>query len=129
MIQFQILSGQQAGQEVIVHCFPFLIGRGAESNLQLADPGVWDGHLGVEFQRGEGFAFAIRADALALINGERVESGILRHGDLIELGSVRLRFWLARSRQKTLRLREFVTWVALFALFLSQLGLIYWLLR
>lgn len=128
MIQFQILSGLRAGHEIVVARFPFIIGRGAESNLQLGDPGVWERHLGVEFRRGEGFAFAIRADALALINGERVESGILRHGDLIELGSVRLRFWLARSRQKSLQFREVLTWVALFGLFASQIALIRWLL-
>ncbi len=129
MIQFQILSGLQAGRDIAVRRFPFVIGRGPESNLQLTDAGVWERHLGVEFRRDEGFTFATRADALARINGEGVESGILRHGDLIELGSVRLRFWLARSRQKTLRLREVLTWVALFALFLGQIALINWLLR
>jgi hypothetical protein len=48
---------------------------------------------------------------------------------MIELGSARLRFWLAPSMQKTLRLREALTWFALSALFAAQIALIYWLLR
>lgn len=129
MIQFQILSGQQAGSDILVRRFPFVIGRGPESNLQLTDAGVWDGHLGVEFRRGEGFAFNTHADARVLLNDEGVKSGILRHGDLIELGSVRLRFWLARSQQKPLQFREALTWGALFALFAGQIALIRWLLH
>jgi hypothetical protein len=85
--------------------------------------------LQFEFRRSEGFTFAAQPDALALVNGERVESGILRNGDLIEVGSARLRFWLARSQQKTLRAREALTWIALFALFAAQIALIYMLLR
>ena len=129
MIQFQILSGKQAGSDIVVRRFPFCIGRGAEADLQLDDAGVWERHLQIEFQRGEGFAFSAKSQALILVNGERVESGLLRNGDLIELGALQLRFWLARSRQKGLRFRETLTWTALVALFGGQIVLIYWLLN
>lgn len=129
MIQFQILSGKQAGSDIVVRRFPFCIGRGAEADLQLDDAGVWERHVQIEFQRGEGFAFSANSQALMLVNGERVESGILRNGDLIELGSMQLRFWLARTKQRSLRFRETLTWMALIALFGGQIALIYWLLN
>lgn len=128
MIQFQILSGQQAGRDIVVRLFPFTVGRGAEADFQSNDAGVWDRHLSIQFQRGAGYVFAAQPDALVLVNGERAETGLLRNGDLIELGSMRLRFWLARTRQNSLRWREVITWAALFALFAAQIALI-WRLR
>ena len=129
MIQLQILSGKQAGHDIVVRRFPFQLGREAGAGLTLDEDGVWERHLEIAFQRGEGFLFTSRREALAIINGERVEKGMLRNGDLIELGSVQIRFWLARSGQKTMRVREALTWSALFLLFAVQIALIYWLLR
>lgn len=129
MIQLQILSGKQAGRDFVVRRFPFGLGRETTAGLPLDDDGVWDRHLEIAFQRGEGFLFASRGDALTIVNGERKEQGMLRNGDLIELGSVQIRFWLARSGQKTMRVREVLTWSALVLLFGAQVALIYWLLR
>jgi hypothetical protein len=54
---------------------------------------------------------------------------MLRNGDLIEMGSIQLRFWLARGRQKTLRGQEVMTWMGVFGLFVAQAALIYWMIR
>jgi len=129
VIQLQILSGKQAGHDIVVRRFPFQLGREAGAGLILDEAGVWERHLEIAFQRSEGFLFASRPEALAIINGQRVEKGMLRNGDLIELGSVQIRFWLARSGQKTMRVREAITWSVLVLLFAVQIGLIYWLLR
>ena len=129
MIQLQVLSGKQTGANIHVRDFPFVIGRAADANARFADGGVWDRHCEIHFRRGDGFQFAVQPDATLLVNGERLESGILRNGDLLELGSVRLRFWLARSRQKGLQFREGLTWAALVGLFLAQGAIIWWLLR
>lgn len=129
MIQLHILTGQQAGRDIVVRRFPFVVGRAADAGLPLDEAGVWERHLQIEFQRGTGFTFTAQPDALALVNGERAGSGLLRNGDLIELGSAQLRFWLARSEQKPLRLREALTWTALIILFVAQVTLIHWLLR
>ena len=129
MIQLRILSGKQAGNEIVVRRFPFRIGRAANSNLPIDDAGVWDQHLRIEFRRGDGFVYAAQPEALTVINGEKVQNGVLRNGDLVELGSAQLRFWLAGTQQKTLRVREVLTWTALIALFVGQVALIYWLLR
>lgn len=129
MIQLHIVSGKQAGSDIVVRRFPFVIGRAADAACKLDDPGVWERHLQVEFKRRAGFAFEAQAEALTLVNGERADRGILRNGDTLDLGSVRLVFWLARSRQKTLRVREALTWLGLFALFAAQGALIWFLLR
>ena len=129
MIQLQILSGKQAGRDLVARRFPFVIGRAANTDLQLDEPGVWDRHFRFRFERGAGFGFDAQTDALVMVNGEQVAEGFLRNGDVIELGSARLRFWLARARQKTLRVREALTWTALFVLFGAQIALIWWLLR
>ena len=129
MIQLQILSGKQAGHDIVVRRFPFGLGRETTAGLPLDDDGVWERHLEIAFQRGEGFIFTARREAPAIVNGEQLEKGTLRNGDLIELGSVRIRFWLARSGQQTMRVREALTWSGLILLFAAQIALIYWLLR
>jgi hypothetical protein len=129
VIQLQIVSGKLAGRDIVVRQFPFLVGRAAESDLRLEEGGIWDRHLQIAFKRGQGFEFSTQDAALALVNGEQVTGGVLRNGDLIELGAVQLRFWLARSEQRSLRWREALTWISLFSWLAIQLALIYWLLR
>jgi len=127
VIQLQVLSGKSAGSDIAVRRFPFLIGRAPTAQCRLEDAGVWERHLEIDFERPTGFTFTAQPDALTLINSEPCASGALKSGDLIELGSVRLRFWLARGTQKSLRFREVLIWSFLFLLFLSQVALIYWL--
>jgi hypothetical protein len=128
VIQLHILSGKQAGSEIVVRRFPFVVGRG-EAHLPLDDAGVWDRHCEIRFQPGTGFTFVADSRALAVINGERAGSGLLRNGDLLELGSACLRIWLTRTEQKTLRWREALTWLGLAALLAGQVALVYFLLR
>jgi hypothetical protein len=68
------------------------------------------------------------SEAFVAVNGQRLEQPlVLRNGDVIELGAVKLRFGLSPTRQRSLRFREAVTWIALAALCLGQVALIYWL--
>jgi hypothetical protein len=53
----------------------------------------------------------------------------LRNGDLIEIGSVKLQFFLSETRQKGLRFRETLKWAAIAIISLGQIALIYWLLQ
>jgi pSer/pThr/pTyr-binding forkhead associated (FHA) protein len=129
VIQLQILSGKQAGRDIVARRFPFVIGRAPNTDLQLDEPGVWDRHFRIRLERGQGFGFDAQTESLVLLNGERVEEGFLRNGDVIDLGSTRLRFWLARARQKTLRVREALTWLGLGLLFAAQIALVWLLLR
>ena len=129
MIQLQVISGKQAGSEIVARRFPFVIGRVADAGLRMEDAGVWDRHVEIAYERGKGFIFKVQPNATLLVNHERVESGKLRNGDTLELGSAQVRFWLARSEQKTMRVREALTWTALIALFGAQVWLIYALLH
>jgi pSer/pThr/pTyr-binding forkhead associated (FHA) protein len=129
MIQLDILSGKKAGTQAVARHFPFCIGRAAGNDLQLADDGVWDKHLTLEFRKAEGFELTVDAHAIATVNGENVQTRILRNGDQVTLGSARFQFWLAPARQRGLRLREGFVWALIAFVTLGQFGLIYWLIR
>jgi pSer/pThr/pTyr-binding forkhead associated (FHA) protein len=129
MIQLNILSGKSAGNQTVVRHFPFRIGRAAENELQLEDDGIWDDHLALEFQPQSGFNLAIAPDALATVNGEPVQEKILRNGDIITLGSVKIQFWLAAARQGSLLIREFFVWSLIAAVTAVELVLLYWLVK
>jgi pSer/pThr/pTyr-binding forkhead associated (FHA) protein len=129
MIQLSILSGKQAGTQTVARRFPFSIGRAAENELKLEDDGVWDRHLTLEFQPQSGFNLTTAANAIATVNGESVQNRILRNGDTIAAGSVKIQFWLAAARHGSLIARESFVWVLLASVTAGQMALIYWLLK
>ncbi len=129
MVQLQILSGKQAGASWVARRFPVRIGRAPSSDLQSEEEGVWDQHLRLEFRPAEGFVLSTQPQALATLNHEPVQTAILRNGDLIEIGSLKLRFWLGETRQRGFRLRETLTWIGIAAVCLGQVALVYWLLQ
>jgi len=119
MVQFKVLSGEKRGAVFTTSSFPWRVGRGKSADLRLEEPGVWDQHLELDLVKAEGFVLTRQGQALATVNGEAFDRRVLRNGDLIEMGALKLRFWLAESRQKGLWLREWVVWgvVILFSLF------------
>jgi pSer/pThr/pTyr-binding forkhead associated (FHA) protein len=129
MIHLSILSGKQAGTQTVARRFPFRIGRAAENELKLEDDGVWDRHLTLEFQPQSGFNLTTAANAIATVNGESVQNRILRNGDTITAGSVKIQFWLAAARQVSLIARESFVWALLASVTAGQMALIYWLLK
>jgi len=129
MIELHILAGKKAGSQSAVRRFPFRIGRDRGNDLQLNDDGTWDQHVTLEFRRQEGFTLAAAPEALVMVNHQPVQTTLLRNGDVITLGSVKLRFWLAAAQQRGLRLREGFVWALLAAVVLCQFVLIYQLIR
>ncbi len=129
MIQLKILSGQTAGDTLVVRRFPFRIGRAPENDLRLEAPGVWDQHLTLEFDPSAGFRLHAAPDACATINAEPEQSARLRNGDVIAFGSAKIQFWLAAPLQRGLRLREFSVWLLLAGITAFQFFLIYRLLK
>jgi|SRR5437016_1774689 len=129
MVQFSILSGKQAGTAWMARRFPVRIGRAASADLQLTENGVWDQHLQLDFNPAQGFVLKTEPNALATVNGQPVTQILLHNGDTIELGSLKMRFWLSETRQTSLRLREWLTWTGIASISLGQIALIYWLLR
>jgi hypothetical protein len=125
MVQFKIVSGKLAGTERIARHFPFHIGRSPASDLQLEEDGVWDQHLELVFDPAEGYVLNTRPNALASLNGEPFREVVLRNGDTIEIGALKIRFWLGQTRQYGLGLREGMVWCGLGLIFALQILLIY----
>jgi hypothetical protein len=130
MVQFKILSGKMAGTRWGSRRFPVRIGRGTSADLKSEEDGVWDEHLRLDFNARDGFVLSPQQNALARVNGQPLAHPLaLRNGDMIEVGSLKLEFWLTETRQRGLALREWLTWVFIALICLGQVGLIYWLLR
>jgi hypothetical protein len=129
MVQLKVLSGRKAGTIWVARRFPVRIGRSAAADLQLEEEGVWDQHLQLDFNPEKGIVLSALPNALAAVNGHAVDQTVLRNGDSIDIGSLRMRFWLSETRQVGLRFREGLTWAGIAAICLGQVGLIYWLLH
>ena len=129
MVQLKVLSGKQAGAVAATGRFPFVVGRNQTANLRLEEDGVWDRHLELNLRTPEGFVLTVHSEARATVNDQPVQQAILRNGDLIAMGPVKIQFWLSETRQSDLRPREWLTWAALAALCAGQVALIYRLLR
>ena len=129
MVQLNILNGKMAGTSWSTRRFPVRIGRTAKDDLQLEEEGVWENHIELKQSRAEGFVLHSRPEAPASVNSEPAKEGVLRNGDIIQLGSVKLQFWLAPTRQRGLRAREWFVWFGIGAVCVAQVALIYLLLR
>jgi len=127
MLQLDILSGKKAGTQLVARRFPLRLGRSAQSELVLDDDGVWEQHAEFTLHSDEGVVLSASPQAFVAVNGQKTQQVRLHNGDLIEAGSVKLRFSLSATTQSGLRLRETLTWLALAALCLGQVALIYWL--
>ena len=129
MVLLQLLNDPASGTEHSARRFPFRIGRAPGSDLRLTAAGVWDHHAELHLHQNREFVLTAKANASMLVNGHPVAQSVLRNGDLIDLGGARLRFSLAPPIPRGLQLREALTWIALGALFVIQVALIYWLLN
>jgi len=117
-----------AGTSWVARRFPVRLGRAASSDLRLEEEGVWEQHLDLELDR-EGFSLRIHPNALVRVNGQPSDGTRLRNGDILELGVVRLQFWIGEVRQSRLRFGEAMCWGIITAVFLAQLAVLYWLVR
>ncbi|MBM3834052.1 MAG: FHA domain-containing protein [Verrucomicrobia bacterium] len=129
MVQFQILNGRQSGLNHFVNQFPATLGRSHSADICVEGDGIWDQHLEISLDPSHCFTVKTFPNCLASLNGQRFDQSPLRSGDTIEIGSVRMRFWLKQTRQPSLRPREIATWIGLGVLSLGQVALIYWLSR
>jgi pSer/pThr/pTyr-binding forkhead associated (FHA) protein len=129
MIQLKFLSGNKAGDSWVARRFPVRIGRSPACELQADENGLWDQHLDLDFVPREGIKLKAHADAVTTVNGQPVQEAVLRNGDIIQAGGLRLQFWLSEARQRGQGFREGLIWTGIAAVTLVQIGLIYWLMR
>ena len=124
------LDEEMVDRMIEVHHFPFWVGRAAECQLVLDQSGVWNRHLSLVLEQGVGVFAKPHNEAFFAINGKSPTGKVqLRQGDTLELGGVKLRFWLAPMEQKNFALREVITWTVLALLAATQVGVVYWLIR
>lgn len=128
MIQLQVLSGKQAGDRWIARRFPVRIGRDADNDLRLSDSGIWNRHCDVILDPELGCVLVAQPDALLTVNREPQQNTRLRNGDTIELGGVRLRFWLADPVLRSFHLNEWFVWLLIAGLALGQTAVAWWLI-
>lgn len=127
MVQLAVLSGKRAGTTWVARRFPVKVGRSPEADLQIEEDGVWDEHLAIEFTATDGFLLQPHLEALVCLNGEPAQRTILRNGDLIALGGLKLQFWLSPAPIGASSWREFVIWAGLATVAVTQVALIWWL--
>jgi hypothetical protein len=129
MVQVKILSGKKAGAVWPARRFPVRIGRSAASDLRSEEHGVWDDHCRIELHPGTGFVLETEPDALLTINGQPAQRAVLRNGDTIDVGALKLQFWLSEARQRGLQIQEWFVWSLIAGVSVAQVALIYWLLQ
>ena len=128
MVQLNILSGEYEQQFVKSNTFPIRIGRGENCQLQLVDTGIWENHLELNLNEEQHFTIRTASDATAMVNGKPLKGvQLLRNGDLIEIGLVKIQFWLGTVQQKNLRIREAAAWALLLAVTMAEIYLLFWL--
>jgi len=128
VVQLQLLSGNRSGTVFRPTHFPIRAGREPGLDLSLEDPGVWQRHFLIDW-RPEGLVLEAEPQALLSVNDSPVQRAFLRNGDIITLGALKIRFSLSPVRQSSLAPREWMTWIALGALCLGQVALVYLLIR
>src|ERR1700677_1095952 len=126
MVQLQILCGSRRGAGFCGARFPIRVGRAPDSDLCVEEPGVWPRHFHILWEP-EGLLVEAEADALLEINGVAAQRALLRNGDVITVGALKIRFSFSAVRQSSLRLREGLTWICLAGLCAGQAALV-WLL-
>lgn len=129
MVQLRVLGGRKADGVHVVNRFPCVIGRSVSADVRLEEPGVWDRHFELNLNSAGFFTLKACPNSLVSINGQPSQEAVLRNGDVIETGLLKIHFWLSESRQSSLRPREISTWLALAILSAGQIALVYWLLR
>jgi pSer/pThr/pTyr-binding forkhead associated (FHA) protein len=125
VLLFQIINGKKVGTSWVARRFPVRIGRKSSSELCLEEPGVWDYHLQINLRPDRSFEALVEETATATVNGESIRNSVVHNGDVFQLGSVKIRIGLSAAAQRSLRVREVLTWVALAALSLGQVAVIY----
>lgn len=125
MIQLKVLSGKKAGTELVARHFPFCVGRSSTCELCLDEQGVWDRHFQIDLDSTRDFVLAADPQTSVTIDGNVVQKTALRNGDIIEMGSARILFGFSPTKQKSLAVREWLTWIGFAVLCAAQILLIY----
>jgi diguanylate cyclase (GGDEF)-like protein len=81
-----IMTGRRAGEVIDIDKRDLVIGRGAHADLSLEDGGVSRRHCRLHYFGWSHLVEDLGSSNGTFVNGNRVQSAKLRHGDRIELG-------------------------------------------
>jgi pSer/pThr/pTyr-binding forkhead associated (FHA) protein len=126
MVQLELTSGKKT-ELIKVNTFPCNIGRGGKNAIQITSRGVWDEHASITFDSETGFSILAQGRGTLIVNGEPADQARLKNGDSIELGSARLRFWLAAVKTGDTSNTDLIFWSIISAVFAAMIGLMLWL--
>ena len=121
MIQLFVLSGKSLSNRYSSRRFPFTVGRSKSDDFTIEGDGVWEKHFELQCVLGSGYQLKNNPKAITTVNGTQVQSIFLKNGDEIEMGGVKLQFWLSPMKQSPFVLAEIVFWVGLFLLVLFEI--------
>ena len=129
-IRLERVDQATAGDPIEAGRFPFALGQARECDLRIDAKGVWGKHLTLDNEGDNGIVATPCPDALVIVNGDAHRNKFrVNHGDLLELGAAKFRFWFAPLGQADRRGLEGLVWAALLLLALGQAGVVVWLLN
>lgn len=128
MVQLQLLTGAKAGTQFSGSRFPLQVGRDPEADISVAEPGVWPRHFHIDRQ-GTDLVCRAEPDAILYVNGVQTDHAVLRNGDIISVGALKMQFALSPVRQAGLRIPEALVWAGLTLLCLGQVYIACQLIR
>lgn len=126
MVELRILSGRRSSEVIPLATFPFRIGRAADSELLLQEPGVWDRHCRIEVDETHGFRILAEGNAIVSVAGKPIQQRRLRNGESFECGSIQFRFLIAAVSRRPGRFSTILTWGLLAVVLVIELGLLLW---
>jgi pSer/pThr/pTyr-binding forkhead associated (FHA) protein len=126
MVQLELTSGKNT-QLIPVDTFPCNIGRAGKNTVCITSRGVWDEHASITFDSETGFSIVTQGRGTLIVNGEPADQARLKNGDHLELGSARLRFWLAPVSAPDSSNTDLLFWSLIAAVFATMIGLMLWL--
>ena len=124
----EVADRAQAPVSYDIFRLPCVVGRKSSANLRLEAPGVWDEHVCLELDSERRINARVLGGALLTLNGQSVQ----------QLPCAAVMCWNSAAprsnsgglaRQRNFRTLELLTWVVLAVVSLTQVAVIYGLLR
>jgi hypothetical protein len=91
MVSLLITDGVQQGRAYRLHAGVNRIGRSVENHFQIVDPSVSGSHCEITFSEDSILVRDLRSTNGTWINGEPIDEGALRAGQVLQVGNINLR--------------------------------------
>ncbi len=124
-----MLEGNQAGARWTARRFPVRIGRNADADVVLNDPGVWEDHVELDYEPEAGFVTKPLSAGTTLVNDRPLGETPFRHGSTVRVGAALLQFWLTPAPQRPFAVLEGALWTGVLLLCAAEVFLILHLSR